>query len=57
MEDSCSRNVQSELKERCLKRDNYSCVVTGFYDLEAVGNIPGVSDEHIRATSVGTHLR
>ncbi|KLJ07872.1 hypothetical protein EMPG_16654 [Blastomyces silverae] len=35
------RNSQSKLKQQCLKRDNYHCLVTGVYDHEhAAGNVP-----------------
>lgn len=56
MGDSYTRNVQSELKAQCLKRDNYRCVLTGQYNMKAVGNITGVSDDHVRMNTVDTHL-
>ncbi|PGH06273.1 hypothetical protein GX51_02470 [Blastomyces parvus] len=35
------RNSQDKLKQQCLKRDNYQCLVTGVYDHEhAPGNVP-----------------
>ncbi|KKA21462.1 hypothetical protein T310_4497 [Rasamsonia emersonii CBS 393.64] len=39
MVQSSSRNDQKSLKDRCLERDNYRCVVTGFYDPLAEGKV------------------
>lgn len=37
---SSDRNSQSKLKQQCLKRDGYRCLVTGAYDHEhAAGNV------------------
>lgn len=37
MVQSRSRTGQKMLKSTCLKRDNYRCVVTGFWDAAAEG--------------------
>ncbi|KAJ9374430.1 hypothetical protein DTO282F9_1425 [Paecilomyces variotii] len=40
MVESSSRKDQKALKKTCLERDNYRCVVTGFWDEAAQGKIP-----------------
>ncbi|KAJ9227116.1 hypothetical protein DTO027B5_876 [Paecilomyces variotii] len=40
MDRSPSRNVQKWLKERCLRRDNYRCMVTGIIENSAAQGAP-----------------
>lgn len=34
-----TRKDQADLKRSCLRRDNYRCLVTGMYDLDAPSEI------------------
>ncbi|GAD99641.1 predicted protein [Paecilomyces variotii No. 5] len=40
MVQSSSRKDQPTLKKLCLRRDNYRCLITGFWDEAARGNVP-----------------
>ena len=56
MTQSCSRNSLKRLKKLCLERDNYRCVITNWYAMEAVGKFPNVPDGDIRKHTVKTDI-
>ncbi|KAL1970199.1 hypothetical protein VTN77DRAFT_5359 [Rasamsonia byssochlamydoides] len=43
MEESPSRNRQGQLKQLCLKRDNFRCLATGVVDRDVEGSAQGPS--------------
>lgn len=40
MDESCTRKDQPKLKDLCLKRDGYRCVLTGIWDKTAKDRCP-----------------
>jgi hypothetical protein len=56
MVDTCSRNPLKKLKKLCLERDNYRCIVSGRYAMEAEGNFHDLSDNEIRRQTVRTDI-